>query len=128
MTAVAVAAVVAVVAVATVAVAAAKAAVAMAAAAVATAVTAMAVAKAVAAAATDGNAIQLLWLFESTSEPKRTMVQGGRKLGRNFKFLSSPVREKCEAHNSTKPENFFYRTDPYIWFLHWHHSWETRLQ
>jgi hypothetical protein len=35
------------------------------------------------------------------------MVQGGRKLGRNFKFLSSSAREKCEAYNSVKPENFF---------------------
>ncbi len=41
-----------------------------------------------------------------SSKPKRTIVWGGRKLGRNFKFLSFPVREKCEAHNSVKPENF----------------------
>jgi hypothetical protein len=26
--------------------------------------------------------------------------------GRNFKFFSSSAREKCEAHNSVKPENF----------------------
>ncbi len=59
-----------------------------------------------------------LWINE---QAKRTMVWGGRKLGRNFKFLNSPAREKCEAYNSIKPENFFCRTDPHIWFLGWHH-------
>jgi hypothetical protein len=42
-----------------------------------------------------------------SSEPKRTMVRGGRKLARNFQFLSSSGREKSEAYNFVKPKNFF---------------------
>jgi hypothetical protein len=45
-----------------------------------------------------------------------------------FKIFSSPVQEKGEAHNSVKPETFLCRTDPYIWFISWHHLWEIGLQ
>jgi hypothetical protein len=50
------------------------------------------------------------------------MVQGGKE---QFKFPSSPAREKCEAHNCAELENFLCRT--VIYFLRRHYLQETKL-